>query len=349
LRLEYETAIRELLKLGQSTGLVADRVAKKLKDHSGLRRERRAFINFLLQAGHFQQAYELMGLWIPGRERVPWSEFLFLLRGSGFKPNKEFLDYFFTAMDQVDKKDAVRMFPAWSSVDPRFTDLEKLYIQRLTEESAHSEKLLFDKLDYFRAHRMIQEEQKLLIELMKRYPEKKNLQTEWHEFRRRWAHHIFLERAAARPWENQPSPQAGVRDVQERQFVEILTEAMLEHSLRKPNLAYDFSLGLFMMEFFDHALMVIRQAPMTLASDWFSLELLLKSRRYLECLEHIQIIEARYAAEPETTFAGTYLRAQVLHGLGQTGTASALMGSIVKVRPNYRSASTLLTDWGTRR
>jgi hypothetical protein len=110
-------------------------------------------------------------------------------------------------------------------------------------------------------------------------------------------------------------------------------------------MAYDFAVGLYVMELYHHAVEMIRLAPTGLAQDWFHLESLFKARRYLECLENINVAELTYSDDPETSFAATYLRARVLHGLGQTHPAKELLRSIVSIRPVYRSAASLLTDW----
>jgi hypothetical protein len=56
-------------------------------------------------------------------------------------------------------------------------------------------------------------------------------------------------------------------------------------------------------------------------------------------------MEIKYISDPETTFAVSYLRAQALQGLGQHGSALEIMQSIVRVRPNYRSAHSLILEW----
>ena len=109
--------------------------------------------------------------------------------------------------------------------------------------------------------------------------------------------------------------------------------------------AYNLAIGLYFIELYHEALQVIRRAPESSAKDWFYLELLLRCGRYLECLDEVNQIELKYSADPESTFAATYIRAQALWGLGQTGSAIELLRSIVDIRPSYRSAHSLLNEW----
>jgi thioredoxin-like negative regulator of GroEL len=102
------------------------------------------------------------------------------------------------------------------------------------------------------------------------------------------------------------------------------------------------------MELFEQARKLLEMAPSTLAVDWLYLDVLLKCRRYAEGLDALLTLERRYANDPETTFAATYARAQALAGLGQVGAAAALLKSLVSIRPGYRSAHSLLLQWGGR-
>lgn len=344
LRLELESAIRDLLLLGPSPGALCEKIGLRLKEHGGQRAERRAFLNFLIQSGDFKTAYELIGQWMPDKERIPWNEFLFLLKNSGYRPNKEFLDYFFKAMEDVSPKDAVLVFHGWNEIDSRFLELEKNFLKTLSKDSSDRLQLLFNKLDYFKTHRMIDEEQRLIEDLLLRFPENEKLQKDLQTFKSRWAHHLVAEKARNLTEDNwlasalKPKPE-------EWDFGNHLLIVMKESVRLNQARAYDFAIGFYLMELYHHAIEMIALAPENLATDWFRLEVLLKARRFLECLEMINFVETKYASDPETTFAATYLRSQVLYGLGQTYPAKELLRSIVHIRPNYRSASSLLAGW----
>lgn len=111
------------------------------------------------------------------------------------------------------------------------------------------------------------------------------------------------------------------------------------------NKAYDLAIGLHFVGDFATAEIILSYAPSGLAADWFKAELLVNCRRYVDALEWIQNLELRYQNDPETTFASVYLRAQCLRGLGKTAEAIELLGSVVNMRPHYRSSHSLLLAW----
>ena len=61
--------------------------------------------------------------------------------------------------------------------------------------------------------------------------------------------------------------------------------------------------------------------------------------------EAVNHLEIKYVDDPETTFAVAYLRAQCLRELGQEAAALETLRSLVRVRPNYRSAHALILEW----
>ena len=320
MRFELESAIRDLLFVATSTEQIVERVAVRLQENGGTRPERRAFLNLLIQSGHHKKAYQLIGHWMPERERIPWKEFLFLLKNAGYTPKKEFLDYFFLAMEQVDPKDNVQVFEAWTDIDSRFKNLNERFLKEHKATAETREQRLFEKLEYFRAHRMINEEEKLLQDLSLRFPEKPEIQREKEKFRSRWAHHLIAEKAREHNHRERMDKADALTEA-EWEFGDHMLNVMEENIQQNPIMAYDFSVGLFMMEFHHQALQMIRMAQPNLATDWFRLEILIKARRYLECLEDLTEVESKYSDDPESAFASTYLRARVLKGLGQVGPA----------------------------
>jgi tetratricopeptide (TPR) repeat protein len=90
---------------------------------------------------------------------------------------------------------------------------------------------------------------------------------------------------------------------------------------------------------------ILAWAPAVPPNDWLRAELLVHARRFVEGLEHLKHLEVRYVDDPETSFAVSYLKAQCLQELGQKDAALEILKSIVRVRPNYRSAHALIQEW----
>jgi tetratricopeptide (TPR) repeat protein len=120
---------------------------------------------------------------------------------------------------------------------------------------------------------------------------------------------------------------------------------MNEIACGKPDLAYDLAMGLQMMDFHSEALQILALASPSPAVDWLRLELEVRARRFVTALEEAHRLETLYASDPDAAFAATYARARALYGLGEKQTAIDLLRGLVKIRPHYRSAHSLLLDW----
>ena len=125
----------------------------------------------------------------------------------------------------------------------------------------------------------------------------------------------------------------------------ILLSACSEIVDKNPSASYNFAIMFYFMGCFEEALIICQKSDAKENQPWFTIELLLKTRRYLQALEAIDEMQPSFANDPEAQFSSTYLKAIAYWGLHQGATAIELMQSIVNVRPEYRSAQSLFSKW----
>ena len=122
----------------------------------------------------------------------------------------------------------------------------------------------------------------------------------------------------------------------------------LKLAKNRKDLTFDLALSFHFMDRPQMALEILNglKANETNSSTrWLKLELLLCNRRFVEALDLALELEIAEADDPETTFAINYIRAQAFWGLGQKDQALALIESLSRVRPNYRSIHSLKHKW----
>ena len=107
----------------------------------------------------------------------------------------------------------------------------------------------------------------------------------------------------------------------------------------------DFALLFFYMGGHDQILTFLDKIDNTLENLWFKAELLLKTNRFIDCLAVVSEIEKSWAHIPEVTFSIVYLKALSYWGVNKRNLAIELLNSLVKVKPNYRSAQMHLNNW----
>ncbi len=339
---DLERTLRDLLVIEGTSERVALNLIKRMTTTPPTRKERLAFVHFLIHAGFYRETLALFIDWFKEKKRLPLMAFCHLLQRSGFRPKAEFIAQLFLAVDEVEEP--LFHFSAWETIDPRFAALrEKVFHDVMINAAEHKQKLIA-KLDYFQQNRMIEEEQRLIDELVAVYPHDTDLKLRKEGFKMRWAD-ALIARKALESFDDSFDLTKAKMSPADAEAARIISTAFTEAASRFPQSAYDLAIGLYFLDFYESAKTILEIAPPGFNVDWFYAECLLQSRRFLECLDFLQQIELKYSADPETTFGVTYYRAQALNGLGQLGVATQLLKSIVSIRPGYRAAHSLLLKW----
>ena len=348
---DFERVFRDLLVTEGSSDRVALELLNRLRRDPTTPQQRKAYVQFLIQAGYNHQTLQLFEDWFrntsdkPIAGALPLREFCELLHSSGYRPKAEFLIHMLAAVDEVEEPQFY--FTDWETLDPRFKTLkEKAFTAVMVKAAAHKEALL-TKLDYYRQNRMLDEETRLIDELIETYPHDSHLKNLKENLKLRWAD-ALIARKALESFDESFDLNHPLLSETDKEAARIIASSFLEAASQDAKASYDLALGLYFLELYDSAKTTLEFAPEALNKDWFMVECLLQSRRFVECLDYLILLEAKYSADPETTFGATYYRAQALNGLGQLGVATELLKSIVAIRPSYRAAHSLLLKWAGR-
>jgi hypothetical protein len=217
---------------------------------------------------------------------------------------------------------------------------------------------LWDAVRFMRSSRLYEQEAKSLAKLRALFPDDPEFASQDQSLQERWAREIIAQGRGARleftrDDAMRAQPLSAEQDAARREIARQAIEWARVH----PQLAVDFALLLHFMEFRDDAIDALDagspraehqpdfQAERSPSRDWLRLELLLTARQFVRALDAANRLEIVYAHDPEAAFAVAYARAHALWGLGEKGMAVDLMRAIVRVRPGYRSAQSLLLDW----
>jgi tetratricopeptide (TPR) repeat protein len=342
---DVERTLRDLLISEGSSEKVARNLIERMKKESPARKERWAFAHFLIHAGFYKDLLGLYADWFREKNRIPLMAFCHLLNLSGFRPKAEFLKQLFVAIDETEEPQFV--FSPWVEIDPRFEVLHQKAFESVMHNAEVHRQKLSAKLEYFRVNRMIDEEARLLDEMLEIYPHDQILKNEKENFKIRWADTLIARKALEAFDESFIYAKSNAKPA-DVEIARVIATSFQEAASKNPRAAYNLALGLYFLELYESALSVLALAPQTPAVDWFHIECLIQSRRFVECLDAISNIETVYSNDPETIFGATYFRAQALNGLGQIGVATELLRSIVAIRPSYRAAHSLLLKWAGR-
>lgn len=344
--LSIEKRAHQLLNDLGDCHLVADKLLSLWENSDTLTfREVQAIAQFCLQAGAYDQLLKTMIKKLRSRNYIPLYALGELFKISKGQLNKEQALSLLHASNYFKISQDIVQTNAFDSYLPEITKMRQKYQAQQKDQLKKKKQSLINKLELMKAQRLVLEEEHVLNELFLIFPRDTTVQKAQKEHKEKWAREVIGHHGQRRETKDflqnlkqklTPEQESARNDL----FSQAISKAKSE-----PVQAYDLALMFSFMEFHEQAFELLQYAPDSKSKDWLQLEELVKARQFLSALEMAERLEIEYANQPETTFSIIYARARCLWNLGRKSTAIELMRSIVKLRPNYRSARALLSAW----
>ncbi len=308
--------------------------------------ERRPYWHFFYNSGYLPRLFEVMQKSLENKQRVPYDLLIESCARANIKPGRAVLASLHKGLKRGDAFTDILAAKGWDKWDQSLSTLRNEQLElKVIEQKKYKEQMV-EKFHFLQSQRMLDQAGKLLRRLLELYPTDGKIQNFKSEFDEAWARSVLSNHLNSLQFE------ANVHD-RTRTAPSGLDQEMLKCFLREGEqlaienrgFAYDLAIAFWFLEDYARALEILAWSEPSSASDWMKAEVLFAARRFIETLEHLNQLELKGAADPETTFAVSYLRAQCLFELGQKASALEIMQSIVRVRAKYRSAHAFILDW----
>lgn len=347
-----EIEIQRLLEREPTLQRAADQLVEKIAANETSDRDRATFWGFLFNAGFYQELLKSMQARLNNNNRIHWGYWIETLSICGIKPGKSLIEATIKGLRRQNAVDDIWAAYAWDEYDPRFRELRSTIVQKKVEGERERKANLLEKFNFLVSQRMREQAARVLDRMIFLYPEEQNFRDLKTSFDEEWAREVIAQKftnGSATLSDNTVAVTATQKELLNLWAKEALSLAK-KKSRGQKNLdtAYDLAVFLHMIDANDSALAVassLSAHPERPGRDWLIAELLLTLRRYVELLDYLQELEIAHSADPETTFAVSYLRAHALQALGQSAAAVEILRNIVQIRPNYRSAGHLIIEW----
>jgi hypothetical protein len=351
----FEAEIGILMRDLGDVSLVADDLLRRWKMNVLDEREQQECAFFLIHSGLHARLMKVAYRLVPQNTKLPWAA---LCEGIGE------LRLSLSETEAMSIVDGARAQNAELEIahsrklelqQPIFKEIRARFLSERAMQVETRRKELKDKIQYMRVGRMYSQEEKLLKEIQAIFPEEKEYAQERDDLELRWAREVIAK--SANPG---TMPTSDLRwridklTPEQTSAKSLIVERAKQAALSLPKMAYELALSLHFMDFNSEALEILDaaqprpEAPIagpSLEIDWLRLELMLQARQYVNALDEAGRLELAYAGEPDSAFAVVYARARALRGLGQDTMAIDLLRSLVKIRPHYKSAYSLLLEW----
>jgi hypothetical protein len=351
----FEAEIALLMRDHGDASLVADDLLRRWKMNVLDEREQNECAYFLVHAGFHSRLLKVVYRQLQQNGKIPWAALCEALGEMRVTITEiEAMSIVVGARSQNAELELAlsRKLEAQHGI---FKEVRARFMSERAMQIEARRKELKDKIQYMRVGRMYSQEEKLLKEIQAIFPDDKEYAKERDDLELRWARDVIAKSASPGTMPTSDLRWTIDKLTPEQTTVKgMIVQRAKEVARRRPKMVYDLALSLHFMDFNAEALEMLdavqprSEAPIqgrSLEIDWLRLELMLQARQYVNALDEAGRLELAYAGDPDSAFAVVYARARALRGLGQDTMAIELLKSLVKIRPHYKSAQSLLLDW----
>lgn len=300
--------------------------------------------NFFVHSGMHKDYFRQFSRRFGEKEMITWTSFAEILLANKIKTSKEVINAIYKGCAEYGELNELALCAKWVKRDKRFKEIRRNLWQHKLESIDEKRKKLRQKIDYFKNQRLINDEKKAIEKYLLMFPEDTSLQEELQEFKERQARAVLNRRNEETNTREISHHDFPVFNKKDEEFSEIIFQFAIEKCQAKPHLSLDFAIMFIFFEMHNKALKIIELAPESKSAAWLKLELLVLSDENFTALTEIEKMEKTYADDSDISFALAYLKARAYNLLNQKSDAVDLLRSIIKIRPQYRAAQSLLNE-----
>lgn len=225
-------------------------------------------------------------------------------------------------------------------------DLIELWAKNKNErvEKHESRKAdLLKELEFAKQRGFRDQRAKILNDLRRLYPHDPEvsvvLQSEKEFHARQTLSKVFSKRLTSAEWSHAP------REEMDKKALKSVFREIKKTVKKKPEMALDLAIMFYQMELYTPALHVFDLIiEKSFAMRWHELQICIEGRQFARALSVIEALKSQRLTT-DHSFSLLYFQALALYGLGEQSEAKQIIRNIVRIRPGFRSAGSLLLEW----
>lgn len=342
--LTIELEIQRSLLSEPSSALVVEALEKKYPWVNLNLPELRSLSLFFLGLGQYPKLISGICQRLKAEKEIHWDIFCEALFKSSAVISRQLKQALIDGAEAQSAFNQLLRIPHLDYFDERILKLRANRGEELKTRLKNLRSQLFEEIEVLRSQGLLDQQLTRVQQLKKYFPddsEAKKLEAELSEQKKLLRiSQKPITRASSRPYIPIEKPDPLISAVIEN--IELSMDLWLQSN---PELANDFSIGQLMWENHNSALRLLEKSEQSIATGWLKAHLLLSTRRFVELIDYLPQIQSLDINNPDATFEAIYFQAQALWGLGYNISAIEMLESLLLQRPNYRTASTLLSQW----
>jgi tetratricopeptide (TPR) repeat protein len=225
---------------------------------------------------------------------------------------------------------------------PELNEIWQKKKQKKLAEYENKKQSLLKELDFAKNQGLKEKRVQAIDQLKKFFPNDKaiaSVSLAEKEFQARNAYNRLLSKKTRSISHKKEAPEISPEELEQT------IKTIKKYLKKNADYAYDFSLMFMQMDVPLYGLMVIdllKKKSQKLL--WYELQLCLNGKQYARALSTIDLLQ-KTKITSEHSFSLLYYQAVALYGLGKKSSAIQIIKNILKIRPQFKSASSLLLEW----
>ena len=346
---KIEYLIHNLLVLHDAPDIAADYLLKHYENETTSFEELKVISQFLLNCGFYATLVNFLTRKLKYDEVLPWGHFAEALIRSNMSVSLEVRKAVIEGAKSQKALGELSLCQQLDTVDEKIVTARESRKKSFLKKQLALKEDLLAQYEMFKSQGLIQEEHKLIDRFVRFFPQDPSMAKAKELLHERQAMDLLFKKSQTKAISKKNYYYETLEPELEPLFANI-ENYMLQELQKDATLGLDFMVCQLMWDRPDSALKIAEHISAETESgqlilDWLMAESYLRARRFVELLNHIAFLEAKYVHDPEITFAALYLRAQALWGMEQKYSAMEMMESLLAARPKYRSAHALLDEW----
>ncbi|MBY0313939.1 MAG: hypothetical protein K2Q26_00335 [Bdellovibrionales bacterium] len=204
---------------------------------------------------------------------------------------------------------------------------------------------LLKSLEFAKQQGLKEPRLKILNELIRNYPNDEQVLKILSQEKEFQARQVIARATSKKEMANDIRLTASPQHIDDELRARLLKQA-LEKVKKNPQMAVDLTVMFYHMDFYDEAFQII-EADRTgdVRLIWYEIIISIEAEKFVRAMSAINRLKGVRLEEADSSFSMMYYHALVLHGMGHKAEALQVLRNIVKIRPQFKSAVTLLSDW----
>ena len=303
---------------------------------------------FLYNAGLYKQLIQFARDQLQNKKPVPWPFVIQSLTDHKLSISENHAKILYkNILSKIEKKNSPYLFACknWGENFQEFELFRTVFLEKLREENITTKEELLKKLEFVQSQGLIDEERKIINQLLEAEPDngeylqlqknlKEKMALQFIKKQRKSHQNLQFQRENTLPFISKNTP-----------LKKRLLKDIFAVSHKHPEKTKNMAVFLYMMGWPDAGTQLLDKEPLNQETSWFYLEWLMEMKQYTACVELAHQLLQNTDEDPEKLFFINYITAQAFYHLGEKKKAITYLNDIITIRPDYKSAQSLMEKW----